>query len=594
MSSPARPLIFIEKIKGASRVVACDAAAVANGLEPGLSLADARARIPALKAVAQDVAADQAFLVHLAGIAYAFTPSVAFDAPDGLVLDVTGCAHLFGGEAELAVRLEKTLRKAGVSIVMLAIAPTPEMARALARFAAAEKGLRPARGTGPSRSPSRGRPLDPFIVHDSKHVRALSVAALEGEPEDIRALKRAGLKTIGDIASRPSILFSARFTPAFMQRLPRILGEEDRRITSLHPPPETALDHRCPEPLVTADAILPILGTLLAETVRLLDARGEGARLLEAAFFRTDGLIRRIRIETSRPLRDPAIALRLFQDRLDALADPLDPGFGFDLIRLEVLRAEPWAPEQASLDANAERAEEMARLVDRLGAIFGRERIMRLRAADTHLPERAQQLYPAADGGRNGEGHGGGNPGHHMASYSSLSSPGDPIARPLHLFARPQPIEVELRSWRSWGQTHGSDPTAASGDVMLRFRWRRVVHDITRAEGPERIAEEWWHQPSGYGTRDYYRVETCDGRRFWMFRAHADRAEDTSGAETAERKNSKDHSVGSSAGHDKPRGPSSVTSATERGAPSALRSAPVLRLQSATAGAQWFLYGVFA
>ncbi len=561
--------------------MACDAVAIANGLEPGLSLADARARIPALKAVTRDAAADHAFLAHLADIAYAFTPSVAFEVPDGLVLDITGCAHLFDGEAGLAARLERALRKAGVSIVTMAIAPTPEMARALARFAVAEKGLWPA----------KGRPLDPIIVHDSKRVRTFSVAALEGDPEDLRALKRAGLKIIGDIASRPSILFSARFTPAFTQRLPRVLGEEDRRITALRPPPETTLDHRCPEPLVTAEAILPILGTLLAETVRLLDMRGEGARLLEAAFFRTDGLIRRIRIETSRPLRETAIALRLFQDRLDALADPLDPGFGFDLIRLEVLRAEPWAPEQASLDANAERAEELARLVDRLGAIFGRERIMRLRAADTHLPERAQQIYPAADGDRTGGGHDPGSADRRMPMRWPLSAPGDPIARPLHLFARPQPIEIANR-----GRTHGADPNADPGAPLTRFRWRRVTHDIARFEGPERIAEEWWHSPSGYGTRDYYRVETRDGRRFWLFRAHADGATNTSCAEAAERRDSDDHSSRNSASRAKPHAASAPgsPSTTGRAAPSAPRAAPVVRLQSATVGAQWFLHGVFA
>ncbi len=461
-------LAFVEKDRGDERLAAISAAAWANGLRPGLSLADARARYPSLRAVALDSGLDRAFLEHLTEFATTFTPSVALDEPNGLVLDITGCAHLFGGEIELAQRLAGALRSAGITVCRLAVAPTPEMARALARFA----------------------PKSPCFAEDNTLVRALPVAALECASEDAVALRRAGLKTIADIADRPSVLFTARFSQDFTVKLARVLGEEDRRITPLRLLPACQAEHRCAEPVVSREVIEKLLYVLAATISEQLRARGEGGRLFESSFLRTDGAICRVRIETSLPTRDPAVFMRLHRDRLNALSDPLDPGFGFDLIRLKVLHSELYEETQATLNTHEDSREQVSQLIDRLSATFGRDRVTRLKPCDTHIPERAQIVVPAADGVK-------------RAAWPTCAQFDRP--RPLFLYRRPHSVET----------------AADECGKPCSFRWRRRVHQIIHADGPERIADEWWRAPSGYGIFDYYRVESAEGRRFWLFRANA-------------------------------------------------------------------------
>lgn len=433
-----------------------------------MTLADARACLPDLRAVAEQPSSDAAFLVSLVDIALAFTPSVALDLPDGLVLDITGCAHLFQNEGGLAARLQRAFHAAGISVAKLAVAPTPDMARALARFS----------GTSPC------------FADDDTLVRSLSVAALECTQEDITTLKRAGLRTIADVANRPTVLFTARFTSVFSEKLGRILGEEDRRITPLRPLPLCQAERNCAEPVVSNDVMARIVAQLAADVSEELRARGEGGRTFVATFMRTDGVIRRIGVETSQPTRDPAVIMRLYQDRLDALADPLDPGFGFDLIRFEARRTEPYAETQATLDAHDANDEKLTHLVDRLSAMFGRDRIRRLRSADSHLPERAQTMVSAQTAGT-------------ATQWDHCATTGAARLRPPLIFAHPHPIEVE----------------ADDDETPLSVRWRRATHRIAYAAGPERIADEWWRTPSAYGTRDYYRIESAQGRRFWIFRA---------------------------------------------------------------------------
>lgn len=462
-----RPLVFITKVKGASRLGAVDRRAQSCGLRAGMTLTDARARIPGLQVLTHNSSADLEFLEHLADLALAFTPSVACEPPDGLALDITGCAHLFGGEQGLVARLRTALHSAGVSMVKLAVAPTPDMARALARFAR----------------------MNPCFADNDELVRGLPVAALECDEGDTVALRRAGLKTIADVADRPSVLFAARFSPAFAVKLARVLGEEDRCITPRRPLPPCMAERRCAEPVASHDVVERILAELVADVAEQLCQRGEGGRVFESLAMRTDGAMRRIRVETSQPMRDPAVIMRLHRDRLGALADPLDPGFGFDLIRVEVMHAEPCTERQTTLDAHDAQNERLTQLVDRLGAMFGRGRIVRLQPLDSHIPERAQAVTPAADGTSC------------MKWGSSL--PGEIPLRPPLLYTRAQSIEVET------DDSHRP----------MHLRWRRMGHVIVQSTGPERIANEWWRTPSEYGTRDYYRVESAAGHRFWIFRS---------------------------------------------------------------------------
>ncbi|TVR09994.1 MAG: DNA polymerase Y family protein, partial [Salinarimonadaceae bacterium] len=452
---------------GARRIAAADRRAAALGLHPGLALADARAREPGLVVAEYEPGEDEALLARMAEDCDRWTPLVAHDPPHGLILDVTGCAHLFGGEAALRERITARFAR-GRFEVLSALAGTPEAARALARFG-------PGGITAPGAEEAAARPLP--------------VAALEAPAETLLALSRAGLKRVGDLADRPSRPLAARFGQDLTVRLARLLGWEDRRITPIRPPPGYLVEQPFADPIGDREDVERCLRRLTDRMALMLEERGEGGRIFEASFFRTDGAVRRVRVATGRPSRDPQAIRRLMAEKLDALADPLDPGFGFDLIRLSAPRAEPLANLQPDLDGAAVEEDEVADLIDRLAARLGPERVSRLAPVDTHLPERAGREVPALAG--------------EPARQWPAQEPGEPPLRPLRLFDPPQPVEAiaELPD----------GPPA-------RFRWRRVVHDVARAEGPERIAPEWWRDKDA-PTRDYYRVEDARGRRFWLFRA---------------------------------------------------------------------------
>jgi protein ImuB len=459
------PLAFVEKRGGAIRLVAVDARARALGMAPGLTLADARARVPELAVVDQDSAADQAWLERLADGCLRYTPQVAIDAPDGLTLDISGCAHLFGGEAALADALVERLGRLGMS-ARHAIAATPDAARALARFQ-----------TAPGQD-------------EAAAVRRLPVAALQLDTERTTALIRAGLKTIGEVARRPMAGIAARFGSDAVQALHRLTGDSDSPIDPHRITPAILVERRFPEPIAQADYALRIVEELAGEAADVLARRDQGGRRFEALFFRSDGLVQRLRVETGMATRDPPAVMRLFRERIAALSDPIDPGFGYDLIRLAVPGTEALAATQLKLEGGTVAEAEIAALVDRLSTRLGKGRIRRFRPVDSHIPEQAQLLFPAIEGGE--------------AVAWPMPETGEPPSRPLHLFDPPHAIEAIAE---------------VPDGPPLRFRWRRSLHDITRYEGPERIASEWWRRRDGRGlTRDYYRVEDRGGRRFWIFR----------------------------------------------------------------------------
>jgi protein ImuB len=245
------------------------------------------------------------------------------------------------------------------------------------------------------------------------------------------------------------------------------------------------------EPLVAEDAILETLRGLAQSLGSLLAERGEGARRLEALFFRADGKVRTIAVETGAPTRNGDVIVRLFRERLDALADPLDAGFGFDLIRLCAERAERCETGMAAFAAEANGEKEIAFLVDRLAARFGSHRVLVFQPNDTHIPEAAAVALPAQRAEKS------------KRAWKAIRGPGEAPRRPLRLFAKPEPIE-----------TMSEFPEAPP----VRFRWRRAWHEVMLAEGPERIAMEWWRDQSPQPTRDYFRVEDSNGRRFWLYR----------------------------------------------------------------------------
>jgi protein ImuB len=230
----------------------------------------------------------------------------------------------------------------------------------------------------------------------------------------------------------------------------------------------------------------------LAQRLKLaLERQGEGAREIALTLFRTDGAVRRIAAGTSRPLRDPDAIRALFVERLAALGDELDPGFGFDLARLAVVTAELMPSEQIGL-GGSEDAADLARLIDRLSARLGARRVHRQVAYDSHIPELAAGTMPAQRSGPEG-----------WEAFRNHREEADLGHRPLRLFARPEPIEA-------MAEVPDGPP--------LRFRWRRALHEVVAAEGPERIEGAWWSEEGG-PARDYFRVEDRAGLRFWLFRA---------------------------------------------------------------------------
>ena len=466
----APPVVLVEKVKGALRLAAVDPAAARAGLTPGLTLADARARTPALRSLAHRPDADAALLVRVLEDFGRFTPMIAEDAPNGLMLDVTGCAHLFGGEAGLAGLVEDSMAELGMTC-RLACGDTAEAALALARHAAGARG------------------------DERAALRALPVAALGLDAEATLTLRRAGLKTVGDLAARPAASLAARFGAGAVTALRRLLGDEARPIVPLAQPAPLRFVRRFAEPIGHERAVAACFHDLLAEAAGELERRGLGGRRFRLTLLRSDGARHRLQIETGTPTRDPAMVLRLFDERIGSLADPLDPGFGYDSIALAIPLAEPLGASQPALDGEEGAAAVLAELIDRLSTRLGPGALLRLVPCDSHIPERGQQAVPACQG-----------PG---PMRWPAPSPGEPPLRPIVLFDPPQPVEViaEVPD----GPPH-------------RFRWRRTLHEVRLYEGPERIAAEWWRRRGGEVpgqgglTRDYYRIEDATGHRYWLFR----------------------------------------------------------------------------
>jgi protein ImuB len=423
-------------------------------------------------------------------------------APDGLVLDITGCAHLFGGEAALARDLLARLAAQGLH-ARAAIADTVGCAHAVARHGAAS------------------------VVPPKEMRRALltlPVAALRLAPETVEALAELGLKRIADLIDLPRAPLAARFGE-LVRRLDQALGRQDEPIAPRLPVPAYVAEQRFSEPIALERDVLGTIARLADKLGAAMERRQDGARLLQVALFRTDHKVFRIEVGTAAPVRDAARIARLFADRLAAIGDDCDPGFGFDMVRLAALVAERSEPVQAALasgfmQSGSGEDEEFSHLIDRLGARFGLRRVTRLVEQDTHIPEFAVVSVPAVRSKFISPPLAKGRMGAASASSVPWASPSptltckrgrekedqDSLAptRPIRLFGRPEPVDAIA-------QVPDGPP--------VRFRWRRVLHEVAAAEGPERIAMEWWRDAEGAAlTRDYFRVESREGLRVWLYR----------------------------------------------------------------------------
>ncbi len=520
---PAKPVALVAETAGRIVVTAVSDAASAAGIVPEMALADARAVLPGLRTMPADPEADAALRNHILSWCGRYTPFAAPEGTDGVWLDVTGCAHLFGGEQTMLDDLLARFGNMGLR-GRAALTGTPGAAWALSHYGAA------------------------CSIAASEAIRdriaGLPVAALRLGAATAAGLTRLGLKRVGDLYDLPRAPLTARFSGEVSLRLDQALGRVEEPISPRQPPPRYRVRLAFPDPIGRTDDIEAGLRRLLHELCERLGQAQRGCRRLDLTLYRVDGSLQTVSVGTSAPARDAAHLARLFAERLGTL----DAGFGVEAMVLAAPVTEPLGavqidrPARASSRPKADRpskdsssrpkadrrakpvssrpeadrrakpvssrpeADRRAKpassrpeadrrqkdsnispLLDRLGNRLGFDQVVALRPRESFLPEYAVETVPAAAG----DGDIPWRPG--------------PV-RPLRLLARPELLET-------LAAVPENGPPAA-------FRWRRVQHRLKAAEGPERIAPEWWRLDPGWdgGARDYWRVEDETGRRFWLFR----------------------------------------------------------------------------
>jgi protein ImuB len=477
-----RPFALVGSEERGLFLTAVNGASAAQGLIPGMGLADARAICPHLLTAPAEARKDHEALLSLASWAsLRYSPTLNVDGDDGLWLDVTGVAHLFGGEAELLADLEGRLARAGLT-ARLALAETVGGAHALARFAR----------------------TSPIVVPEGKiapTLATLPVEALRLVPEIVHLLRRLGLKRIGQLYTLPRASLKRRFhakdvAEAVLLRLDQALGQREEKRAPLRPEADFTVRLPFPEPLITHEGVLAGLDYLADELCAMLARKCQGARRLALWLCRSDGSSAVIEAGLSAPSRERRHLLTLFKDKIEGI----DMGFGVDLMAFAAPVTETLLPAQTSLAASEERvAAEL--LIDRLVNRLGARAVRRLFPRASHIPELAQSARSALARSAS-------------ASWDGLA-PRKPQRPPL-LFANPEPLSVLAEI--------PEGPPA-------RFTWRHVSRRVVKADGPERIAPEWWRSLRGSRApigerkgsftprpRDYYRIEDENGHRYWVFR----------------------------------------------------------------------------
>ncbi|WP_245217024.1 Y-family DNA polymerase [Neoroseomonas nitratireducens] len=438
-------------------VLSISAEAEAAGLHPGQALADAQAILPGVDLVPEDPAGDARALERLALWAMRFTPLVGVAGEDGLLLDITGVEHLFGGEAALFEEVLGRLRGRGLT-ARGAVAGRAGTALALVRA-----------GAGGMIPPGQ----------EAAAVAPLSLAALRLAPALVAALHGLGLRDVGSLAEQPRAGLVRRFGSGLARALDEALGVAERPISPIRPPPEMAVARDFADPVVTREGIEAALDGLLADLCHALAQAGRGARRLMLRAERVDGEVQEIAIGTGLPARDPAHLARLFHGKLEILA----PDCGFERLALAALATDPMGSAQDSLTQSGRtaRREDLAQLLDRLSQ---RLSVWRLAPRASHWPERAVQR---------------------VGAFEAVSVPEGWAARhrPVRLLHRPLYISAVALL-----------PDAPPS--LLRIG--RQAHRVVRAEGPERVEPEWWRDRTGRKLRDYYRVELASGARLWVCR----------------------------------------------------------------------------
>ncbi len=465
----ATPLALITETAHGPRIAALNRAGLETGAQPGTMLADARALCPGIATAPSDHAGDLALIENLAVWAQRWGPWSAIDPPDGVIVDVTGAAHLFGGERALIGDAAMRFARRGFA-TRLAIASTAGAAWALAHHGPEAAILEP--------------DDDP-----AERLAVLPVAALRLDAATVLLLRRLGLKRLGDLHGVARKNLTRRFrhhsTPAAnpLIRMDQLIGRVPEPLLPVIAHDAPMVERRLMEPIRHRELLDRVIADLCADMARLLEGRAQGARRLELGFWRVDGEVVVRSLELAAASRDPAHIAGLLGRKLD----DIDAGLGIELARLRSAWIEPLALSQRDFEEGAEaRGTSLATCIDRLTARLGAQAVRRPVPQASHLPERAQRwqlpLEPVRGQQDEFEFH----------------------ARPVKLLDRAEPIGVVYLS---------------PDGLPRRFRWRGEVHEIARVEGPERIAPEWWRERSTTRLRDYYRIEDEQGRRYWIYRS---------------------------------------------------------------------------
>lgn len=457
------PLVVVGHDGRRRAVLAVDAAAHALGLYPGMAVAKAQAMAADLVVMDAEPEADADALDRLAIWALRrYSPVVAADPPDGLMIDVAGAAHLRGGERSLLDDLCARLAEAGIA-ARAAIAPTYGAAHALARFG-----------------------LDAIAIHGEDDVKAalapLPLAALRLPPETVAKLKKLGFETIAELAATPRAPLALRFGPEPGRRLDQAFGRASEPFELISAPELVSVRRAFAEPIGAPETLARYTAKLVDQLCEALEVRDLGARKLDLLFHRVDNRIEAIRVGTARPVRDARRLTRLLTDKIETIS----PGFGIELMTLtaSVAEALAWRPGVTGL--MDEPVADISGLIDTLANRVGESRLYRLAPHQSDVPERSVGRVAPLD------------------PPTGASWPAD-WPRPSRLLPRPEPVETMA---------------LLPDHPPVAFTWRGARHRVKRADGPERIFGEWWRREGETdAVRDYFAVEDEAGERFWLFRA---------------------------------------------------------------------------
>ena len=454
------PFVLKTSTHGRMIVTASNSKAEMEGINRGMVLADAKAIVPDLQV--QDDIPDlpEKLLTRLAEWCIRFSPRVAIDPPDGLMIDATGCSHLWGGDSDYLTDIERKLKQKGYG-VRTAIADTPGVAWAVARYG-----------------------KHPLVIPPNCHVEALlplPPESLRLEPDAVERLHKLGLHQIRQFIRMPRPTLRRRFGPHFLMRLNMALGEEIETIEPVMPSEPYQERLPCMEPIITATGIEIALRQLLETLCHRLQQEQKGLRAALFKCYRVDGKIETIDIGTHRPSHSGFHLFKLFEIKLTTI----EPALGIELFVLEAPKVEDHIAEQGKMWEGAGGLEDLrlSELVDRLAARIGQKAIHRYVPDEHYWPERSFKPSPT------------------LHEHVENSWPLD-RQRPINLLRHPVRIEV----------------TAPIPDYPpMLFRHEGKLHMILKADGLERIEQEWWLQQGQH--RDYYRVEDEDGKRYWLFRS---------------------------------------------------------------------------